>query len=126
MAYWYRGRRYPSKPALKTKVKASLKHLASRAWESIQGGHPGRSGGAGRAHDPQQYPGQVPPSLPSMPNLPNLTTPARRNDPYVPTGRSRHGRDREAQQANSCIVRRGGKSRGAASLSVPSHAHGRK
>ena len=41
MAYWYRGRRYPSKPALKTKVKASLKHLASRAWESIQGGHPG-------------------------------------------------------------------------------------
>jgi hypothetical protein len=41
MAHWYRGRRYPSKPPLKAKVKATLKHLANRAWESIQGGHPG-------------------------------------------------------------------------------------
>jgi hypothetical protein len=40
MAYWYRGRRYQSKPALKTRVKATLKHLANRAWESIQGDHP--------------------------------------------------------------------------------------
>ena len=40
MTYFYRGKRYPSKPALKTRVKASLKHLANRAWESIQGDHP--------------------------------------------------------------------------------------
>jgi hypothetical protein len=46
MAYWYRGRRYPSKPPVKVKVKAAIKHLASRAWESIQGGHP--PGGGGR------------------------------------------------------------------------------
>jgi hypothetical protein len=51
MAYWYRGRRYRSKPALKTRVKATLKHLANRAWESIQGGHP--PGGGGR--DPEHY-----------------------------------------------------------------------
>ena len=47
MAYWYKGKRYTPK----TKVKTALKHLASRAWESIQGGHP--PGGGGR--DPEHY-----------------------------------------------------------------------
>jgi hypothetical protein len=40
MAYYYKGRRYPSKPALKMRVKVTLKDFASRAWESIQGDHP--------------------------------------------------------------------------------------
>jgi hypothetical protein len=40
MAYFYKGKRYNAKP-VKTKFKSALKHLASRAWESIQGGHPG-------------------------------------------------------------------------------------
>jgi hypothetical protein len=38
MAHWYRGRCYPS--PLKAKVKTTIKHIASRAWESIQGDHP--------------------------------------------------------------------------------------
>jgi hypothetical protein len=39
MTYWYKGKRHTHKP-VKTKVKAAIKHLASRAWESIQGDHP--------------------------------------------------------------------------------------
>ena len=70
MAYWYRGRRYPSKPPLKTKVKTALKHLASRAWESIQGGHPARSGGTGRSHDRTCTPAKDPPG-PAEPTQPD-------------------------------------------------------
>jgi hypothetical protein len=71
MAYWYRGRRYPSKPALKTRVKASLKHLADRAWESIQGGHPG---GAEALVERmiREYPGHpTEPSQPAEPTQPD-------------------------------------------------------
>jgi hypothetical protein len=40
-SYYYRGKRYASKPSVKVKLKATLREYASRAWESIQGGHPG-------------------------------------------------------------------------------------
>jgi hypothetical protein len=59
MAHWYRGRRYPSKPPVKSKVRAAIKHLASRAWESIQGGHPPGGGGRPDEHYVEQAMRQV-------------------------------------------------------------------
>jgi hypothetical protein len=59
MAHWYRGRRYPSKPPVKVKVRAAIKHLASRAWESIQGGHPPGGGGRDTEHYVEQAMRQV-------------------------------------------------------------------
>jgi hypothetical protein len=68
MAHWYRGRRYPSKPP--ARVKAKLKHLASRAWESIQGGHPG---GAEALVEKmiEQYPPKQPAQEPTEPTQPD-------------------------------------------------------
>jgi hypothetical protein len=70
MAYWYRGRRYQSKPPLKARVKSTLKHLANRAWESIQGGHPG---GAEALVEKmiEQYPPKQPAQEPTEPTQPD-------------------------------------------------------
>jgi hypothetical protein len=57
MAHWYRGRRYPSKPP--ARVKAAIKHLASRAWESIQGKHLPGGGGRDAEHYVEQAMRQV-------------------------------------------------------------------
>jgi hypothetical protein len=71
MAYWYRGRRYPSKPPLKARVKSTLKHLASRAWESIQGDHP--AGGEALVERMiREFPGRpTEPTQPTQPTQPD-------------------------------------------------------
>ena len=54
MTYFYRGKRHTHKP-----IKRALKKIASRAWESIQGGHPPGGGGRPVEHYQEQAMRQV-------------------------------------------------------------------